>query len=326
MGDDVAELAQERLPDRFVSEALGLDLKEHYQQLAVAHERMVREAEEAATAASGTGFLAPIPAEVARRKEMANKKKQERDGWGVKKKMQIAPVGAKEKETKPKQKKSSWKRWEVDENDIETKETKEEGATNPQGGESANAGEKEEGVSVGNVIGGASALTAVALSHNNKKKETYSSNDDSDEDGSELSFNTSSEDGDRSSDSPQEEISGSESESGSSSGSGSGSGSGSSSGTESDDETTSLVSSAKNGNMKMSSSHLMMNKMKSKSKATQEKLKAKSKKKTERQETFNGCHAFKNRDGCRLCLGITRRPRSTNESDASKNNQSRRKS
>ena len=39
--DDVAELAQERLPDRFVSEALGLDLKEHYQQLAVAHERMV---------------------------------------------------------------------------------------------------------------------------------------------------------------------------------------------------------------------------------------------------------------------------------------------
>ena len=32
-------------------------MKEHYQQLAVAHERMVREAEEAATAASGTGFL-----------------------------------------------------------------------------------------------------------------------------------------------------------------------------------------------------------------------------------------------------------------------------
>ena len=60
---------------------------------------------------------------------MANKKKQERDGWGVKKKMQIAPMGAKEEETKPKQKKSSWKRWEVDEdeNDIETKETKEEG-------------------------------------------------------------------------------------------------------------------------------------------------------------------------------------------------------
>ena len=64
------------------------------------------------------------------------------------------------------------------------------------------------------MIGGASALTAVALSHNNKKKETYSSNDDSDDDGSELSFNTSSEDGDRSSDSPQEEISGSESGSG----------------------------------------------------------------------------------------------------------------
>ena len=88
------------------------------------------------------------------------------------------------------------------------------GATNPQGGESANAGGKDEGVSVGNVIGGASALTAVALSHNNKKKKTYSSNDDSDDDGSELSFNTSSEDGDRSSDSPQEEISGSESGSG----------------------------------------------------------------------------------------------------------------
>ena len=88
------------------------------------------------------------------------------------------------------------------------------GATNPQGGESANAGEKDEGVSVGNVIGGASALTAVALSHNNKKKKTYSSNDDSDDDGSELSFNTSSEEGDRSSDSPQEEISGSESGSG----------------------------------------------------------------------------------------------------------------
>jgi len=67
--DDVAELAQERLPDRFVSEALGLDLREHYKQVRIARAKAKREAEEAAVAAGGLGFLQPIPA--ARRAQQA---------------------------------------------------------------------------------------------------------------------------------------------------------------------------------------------------------------------------------------------------------------
>ena len=38
----------ERLPDRFVSEALGLDLREHYKQIKIARDRVMEEAEEAA--------------------------------------------------------------------------------------------------------------------------------------------------------------------------------------------------------------------------------------------------------------------------------------
>ena len=52
----------ERLPDRFVSEALGLDLREHYKQIKIARARVMEEAEEAAVQAGGLSFLQPIPA------------------------------------------------------------------------------------------------------------------------------------------------------------------------------------------------------------------------------------------------------------------------
>ena len=45
---DIPSPRSERLPDRFVSEALGLDLREHYKQIKIARDRVMEEAEEAA--------------------------------------------------------------------------------------------------------------------------------------------------------------------------------------------------------------------------------------------------------------------------------------
>lgn len=261
--DDVAELAAERLPDKFVAEALGMDLHAHHKAKHEAREEELEEAEQKLEADTGMGFLKPIPQmRIKHEHNMKKKAKMMQDlanqGGGGESKAGSVWGGksgsAKVAPSKPK--KSSWKRWEVDEDkpllssnpqgdsgdDDDKDESKESQGESKAGGEVKNKKNKKKPAastaaaassSEESELSDGADVTDVTDGPHSDSTEFHTSDEEGE---SSNAGNGSSSDGSSSSSSDGSSSSGGSSSSSSGSSS-SGSGSGSDSSDSEDDET-----------------------------------------------------------------------------------------